>query len=536
MLLTMAAARSTLLEGLEEISEDEQLRRVLEMSRCDNNVMNVMHDSVRTRDTVTNVSSESSTNMSRDSTSSFEDWARIPAEQRLQMISDPSAFIQRQPDKADNVENNTETEPSDIYLSDTEEADEEIRKVLEQSKHNTVMSEYDKIKLAMDQSKLEAKCQVTSLEQQLEQAIKLSLDAEYMTTNTQKTRHNSAGPSQSSRQSSLLTPDTLVTSSSPPSSSTAPLPAAASSPRRPRPSSLNTGAVVRSAGDQAPPTSPSLVSSHQQLQLTEEQQLELALKQSQEEQQLGVRQSQQEQLQLALRQSQQEQQVAEQRSQDPGSMSEEEQLKYVLRLSRSESAHTVPLTSKLNLPSTRTTPGFAPTASSLSRSATIGANIPSHGDLGARPRVSQPASSSSNNSTPAKGSLRKIVLDGSNICMNLGRHEDFVAKGLLIAYEWFSKRGHEVVAVLPKSRYFRLKKEHKFEDLEILDNMEKSNILVYTPCRATNERTWTNYDDIFIVEYAAMFKAIVVTNDQMRELQTNDGNNKEIWKEQIVNR
>ena len=31
----MAAARSTLLDGLEDISEDEQLRRVLELSRGD---------------------------------------------------------------------------------------------------------------------------------------------------------------------------------------------------------------------------------------------------------------------------------------------------------------------------------------------------------------------------------------------------------------------------------------------------------------------------------------------------------------------
>ena len=516
MILVMAAARSSLLDGLEDISEDEQLRRVLEMSRCDNNVMNVMHDNVRD---VT--STESSSNMSRDSTSSFEDWARIPAEQRLQMISDPSAFIQRQPDNTEQ-DDRTETEPSDIYHSDNEE-DEEIRKVLEQSKHNTVMTEYEKIKLALDQSKLDQKSQVTSLEQELEQAIKLSLGNEYMTSNTEKIRHNSAGPSHISRPS-LLEPDSSVASSSGPSSSSLPLPAATSSPRRPRPSSLNTGAVSRvagagaaagrPAGDTAPPSSPSWVSSHHQLQLTEEQQLELVLKQSQEEEQLAA----------ALRAN-------------PGSMSEEEQLKYVLRLSRSESSHTVPLSSNLNLPSTRPSSSTAPpSSSSLSRSATIGANIPSHGALGARPRVSQPSSTRSNTSSPASGSLRKIVLDGSNICMDLGRHEDFVAKGLYIAYEWFSKRGHEVVAVLPKSRYFRLKKEHKFEDLEILDNMEKSNILVYTPCRATNERTWTNYDDIFIVEYAAMFKAIVVTNDQMRELQTNDENNKKEWKEQIVNR
>ena len=80
----MAAARSTLLEGLEDISEEEQLRRVLEMSRYDTNVPS--------HDTFGHESNNPNTGTSRISSDpSFEDWVRIPAEERLQMMSRPAA-------------------------------------------------------------------------------------------------------------------------------------------------------------------------------------------------------------------------------------------------------------------------------------------------------------------------------------------------------------------------------------------------------------------------------------------------------------
>ena len=51
-----------------------------------------------------------------------------------------------------------------------------------------------------------------------------------------------------------------------------------------------------------------------------------------------------------------------------------------------------------------------------------------------------------------------------------------------------------------------------------MDNLKKRGILSYTPHRRTDEKSWSCYDDIFIVKYASRVKGIVVTNDNYRDL------------------
>ena len=65
----MATSRSSLLEGLEEISEEEQLSRLLEISKQD---FGPDRDTTTPSDPVSN---------------SYEEWASIPADVRLQMVS-----------------------------------------------------------------------------------------------------------------------------------------------------------------------------------------------------------------------------------------------------------------------------------------------------------------------------------------------------------------------------------------------------------------------------------------------------------------
>ena len=57
---------------------------------------------------------------------------------------------------------------------------------------------------------------------------------------------------------------------------------------------------------------------------------------------------------------------------------------------------------------------------------------------------------------PTPSNLRPIVLDGSNICLALGKGEDFLTEGLHIVYDWFARRGHEVLIILPQSRKSKL--------------------------------------------------------------------------------
>jgi len=521
----MAAARSTLLEGLEDISEEEQLRRCLEMSRYDTNAPS------RDSDNFGHGINDPRSGPSRISNDpSFEDWVRIPAEERLQMINRPAAVVSAGPSEVrQTMRTNSPVNSDMIYYSDNEDQDEDIRKAIEASKQVTVMSEEEKTNLAIEQSKNDVKSEAVSLEQQLEEAIKLSLGNEYMTTNTQtpvndaalavnigenekpKMRHISADHLQFPTNSSQHP------SSSPSSSRSSSPPAQRpTSPIRPRPNSLQTsenrsGSLPKNSSD------PSGINNFQTLNLSEAQQMELALRNSEE---------------------------------DPFNlnfMTEEEQLKYVLRLSRSESDHSFPPTgNKTN---------HAPVSKSAFQSVPNSTSLPRSGSFqnrhyGARPRVTPssskaavsppnsvsrpvaPSSSSTSTSSQAPGSLRLIVLDGMNICIQLGNGEDFVANGLLMAYEWFSSRGHEVVAILPQGQKSRLMGMKRTADLEILDNLEKSRILCYTPSRKTDDKRWNSYDDRFIVDYAAMHKGIVVSNDQMVDVLKEN----EERREQIVNR
>ena len=114
----MATTRSTLLEGLEEISEEEQLRRLLEISRQE-------------------VGPESDTTVQPGPGSeSYEEWASIPPDVRLQRLQ-----------MSGTVSPDTQVD----QLSEDDE-DEEYKKAIEVSKKETALTEEEKTNLAIIQS------------------------------------------------------------------------------------------------------------------------------------------------------------------------------------------------------------------------------------------------------------------------------------------------------------------------------------------------------------------------------------------------
>jgi len=115
---------------------------------------------------------------------------------------------------------------------------------------------------------------------------------------------------------------------------------------------------------------------------------------------------------------------------------------------------------------------------------------------------------------PSHGDPRVIVVDGSNVGMAMGRNQQFRAQALSIVYAWFSSRGHDVVIFLPRSRWNKT----RGKDRDLLDTLEKASILNFTPSRRTQSGCWDSYDDRYIVKYAAQYKGIIVTNDNYRDL------------------
>ena len=140
----MATTRSSLLEGLEEISEEEQLRKLLEISKQD-----VGPDT--SQDTV-------------PATNSFEEWASLPADMRLQMVRNAD----------------TSHAPAGDNLGEDEDEDEEYRKAIEVSKKEKFLTEEEKTNLAIQQSLTPAQPVNYPLDMgQLESAIRTSLSQSY---------------------------------------------------------------------------------------------------------------------------------------------------------------------------------------------------------------------------------------------------------------------------------------------------------------------------------------------------------------------
>ena len=114
-----------------------------------------------------------------------------------------------------------------------------------------------------------------------------------------------------------------------------------------------------------------------------------------------------------------------------------------------------------------------------------------------------------------KGSLRPIVIDGSNVAMAHGRDRKFSVRGLTITVDFFLERGHtEVVAFLPQDK----SRGRTCSEREALETLRQEGHLVYTPSRQFNSEVITSYDDTYVLDYAAQHGAVVVTRDNYRDL------------------
>jgi hypothetical protein len=136
----------------------------------------------------------------------------------------------------------------------------------------------------------------------------------------------------------------------------------------------------------------------------------------------------------------------------------------------------------------------------------------------------QPADLTMNTMVSSDTEPRYIIIDGSNVAMSHGKHKAFSSRGIKIAVDHFLELGHtNVVAMVPQ--YRSRVSNHKFPTLEpeLLEKMQKSDNLVYTPDQS--------YDDRFIVKAAVRYKGLIVSNDKYFDLMTE----KDDWKDYIRN-
>jgi ribonuclease ZC3H12 len=133
-------------------------------------------------------------------------------------------------------------------------------------------------------------------------------------------------------------------------------------------------------------------------------------------------------------------------------------------------------------------------------------------------------------------SLRPIVIDGSNVAMSHGNKEVFSCRGIALCVEWFKVRGHKDITVfVPKWRKENARPDNPIKDQDILNELEKERILVYTPSRSlTNGKRMVCYDDRYILKLAVDNDGIVVSNDNYRDLLQESTDFKKVVEERIL--
>lgn len=131
--------------------------------------------------------------------------------------------------------------------------------------------------------------------------------------------------------------------------------------------------------------------------------------------------------------------------------------------------------------------------------------------------------------------LRPIVIDGSNVAMSHGNKEVFSCRGIKICVDWFKARGHKnIVVFVPKWRKESPRHDNPVVDKEILAELEKERLLVFTPSRLFGGKRLVCYDDRYILKYAAKNDGIVVSNDNYRDLCQESAEFRKVVEERIL--
>uniref|UniRef100_A0A2K5WDX7 Zinc finger CCCH-type containing 12D n=1 Tax=Macaca fascicularis TaxID=9541 RepID=A0A2K5WDX7_MACFA len=118
-------------------------------------------------------------------------------------------------------------------------------------------------------------------------------------------------------------------------------------------------------------------------------------------------------------------------------------------------------------------------------------------------------------------SLRPIVIDGSNVAMSHGNKETFSCRGIKLAVDWFRDRGHTYIKVfVPSWRKDPPRADTPIKEQHVLAELERQAVLVYTPSRKVHGKRLVCYDDRYIVKVAYEQDGVIVSNDNYRDLQS----------------
>ncbi|XP_022646320.1 uncharacterized protein LOC111244038 isoform X2 [Varroa destructor] len=138
-------------------------------------------------------------------------------------------------------------------------------------------------------------------------------------------------------------------------------------------------------------------------------------------------------------------------------------------------------------------------------------------------------------SASSGGELRPIVIDGSNVAMSHGNKDVFSCRGIRICVDWFRARGHtELTVFVPSWRKESARPNTPIADQEILLQLEREKLLVFTPSRNVGGKRVVCYEDRYILNLATENDGIVVSNDNYRDLVLEKAEFKRVVEERLL--
>ncbi|KAK9507589.1 hypothetical protein O3M35_007413 [Rhynocoris fuscipes] len=119
--------------------------------------------------------------------------------------------------------------------------------------------------------------------------------------------------------------------------------------------------------------------------------------------------------------------------------------------------------------------------------------------------------------------------------MSHGNKEVFSCRGIKLCVDWFRARGHkEITVFVPKWRKESSRPDNPVKDQEILYELERERLLVFTPSRLVGGKRLVCYDDRYILRLAAENGGIVVSNDNYRDLAQESPEFRKVVEERIL--
>lgn len=103
--------------------------------------------------------------------------------------------------------------------------------------------------------------------------------------------------------------------------------------------------------------------------------------------------------------------------------------------------------------------------------------------------------------------------------MSHGNKTTFSCRGLRVCVDWFRARGHsEITVFVPAWRKEAPRWDTPIADQDLLLDLERERVLVFTPSRVCGGKRIVSYDDRYILNEAVQSGGVVVSNDNYRDL------------------